>query len=645
MADELDDEIASAPSGGSGGTNPAALNAALGGSAASTDEARDFLRRQSGLTDLQSKILREQHAFELSHLKWRRFNDQMKGALQIMLVVLALLIAVLIAAAVWNARQADGIVVDTFSVPPQFVQAGMGGDVIADDLTNRVAAVRDFANAHSIAHSKDVRNERDEEIKVEIPDTGISLAEVSRYLRAWLGQERHLSGNVRSTGVGKIALTVALDGTNATTFAGLAGDIDKLELQAAEHVFQSVDPSNYVLYLYGKKRPADAAAAIQYLIRVADSPGMLSDGYALWSNWTRNYAGDLPLAVKRARIAADVDPKALPPHMEMMAVFEDMGHDEAALQEGREIPGFKQQEQYAWQEGSGFGQVVEIARLQVHIATGDFDRAELDACGWCSRPEMLLGRAEYAARMHDIARSRALIAAAGSLDQVDPALLSRASYFVDAAEGKWRQAVADVRRYGATATDWNRRTQAVELRTGIAPLLAVALARTGEFRRAHAEIDLTPGDCDLCEQARGEIDALEDHLGGAAWWFARAASDAPSIPFADSDWGAMLFAKGHYDGAIAKFVVAHAKGPHFADPLELWGEALMQTNRSDLALAKFEEANIYAPNWGRLHLEWGKALMYLGKRDDAKKHFAIASHLDLSAADAFALARLRGFHG
>jgi tetratricopeptide (TPR) repeat protein len=91
--------------------------------------------------------------------------------------------------------------------------------------------------------------------------------------------------------------------------------------------------------------------------------------------------------------------------------------------------------------------------------------------------------------------------------------------------------------------------------------------------------------------------------------------------------------RGEYDGAIAKFVQAHAKGPHFADPLEMWGEALMQKDHSDLALAKFEEADKYAPHWGRLHLKWGEALAYAGHKEAAKKEFAIASGLDLSQTD------------
>jgi Flp pilus assembly protein TadD len=136
---------------------------------------------------------------------------------------------------------------------------------------------------------------------------------------------------------------------------------------------------------------------------------------------------------------------------------------------------------------------------------------------------------------------------------------------------------------------------------------------------------------------------LQKNWSGAQFWFAQAVKQAPSPPFAYADWGAMLMAKGDPGAAITKFAIAHAEGPHFADPLEMWGEALMAQNRSGLALAKFAEANTYAPHWGRLHLKWGEALFWSGDRDGAKKQFAIAAGLDLSAADRAELARVN--HG
>jgi len=89
------------------------------------------------------------------------------------------------------------------------------------------------------------------------------------------------------------------------------------------------------------------------------------------------------------------------------------------------------------------------------------------------------------------------------------------------------------------------------------------------FPAAHAWIDRTPVDCYFCLRMRGSIDAQEKRWNGASYWFARAARQAPSIPFAYAEWGAMLLAKGDYDAAIKKFSAANGKGPRFADPLEM----------------------------------------------------------------------------
>ena len=117
----------------------------------------------------------------------------------------------------------------------------------------------------------------------------------------------------------------------------------------------------------------------------------------------------------------------------------------------------------------------------------------------------------------------------------------------------------------------------VVIRRQFWPYVAYVYAVRGDFKSAHGLIDQTPADCVICLIQRGRIDALEKNWGGAQYWFARASAMAPSPPFAWTDWGQMLLAKGDYEGAIAKFRIAHDKGPQFADPLEMWGEALIKT--------------------------------------------------------------------
>ena len=74
---------------------PDPLGAQMALDAATADEAREYLRRQNDIAALQIENLRKQDEYETSHLRWRRFNDQMRGALQIVLVIVG--VAILIA--------------------------------------------------------------------------------------------------------------------------------------------------------------------------------------------------------------------------------------------------------------------------------------------------------------------------------------------------------------------------------------------------------------------------------------------------------------------------------------------------------------------------------------------------------------------
>jgi tetratricopeptide (TPR) repeat protein len=170
-------------------------------------------------------------------------------------------------------------------------------------------------------------------------------------------------------------------------------------------------------------------------------------------------------------------------------------------------------------------------------------------------------------------------------------------------------------------------------RSLIWPWLAYALAASGNLDDAAALIAKTPLDCTLCLQMRGRVAELTGDDREAERWFAAAAADAPSMPFALTDWGAMLMRRGDHAAAIEKFQQANAAGPHFADPLELWGETLLLDGHADLAHAKFEEASTYAPQWGRLHLKWAEALDRLGRKEEAHAQYRLAASLHLNPAE------------
>ncbi len=150
MAETTDDRIGRSPDGAS--ADPAALHAAMGAAGAG-EEARDYLRKQSALTDLQIENLRDVDRFEISHLRWQQFSDRMRGLLQ---VLVALLIGGVLAGAaslVWNAAHDHDLIVDAFTVPPDIAQTGLTGRRWPTGCSTAMARSKTTATARSVPRS------------------------------------------------------------------------------------------------------------------------------------------------------------------------------------------------------------------------------------------------------------------------------------------------------------------------------------------------------------------------------------------------------------------------------------------------------------------------------------------------------------
>jgi tetratricopeptide (TPR) repeat protein len=632
MADE-DDREALQPESGSGAAEVVALSSAL------TRDPLDpragaYLEQQTELGRLQTKYLVQQHTFELSHLKWRRFDDRMKGALQFMVVGVGALIVIGLAAIVWSAANDRALVVDSFSVPPDLAAQGETGAVVAAHVMDAVSTMENQTTSFRAKSS--YQNDWSGDIKLQIPDTGISVGDAYRLLVGWIGNETHISGEIVRAKIG-YAVTVRVGVGASATFEG--PDLSPLVAKSAEHIMYSTQPYLYSVWLSATGRPEEGR---RRMLELAESNASVSErawAFAGLVNQEPDYASAKAYAEDAIRLKPDLTLAwgNLPTRERFV------GHDEAALK-ARET-------ELALLNGRAGEDVSQEQLPYVRLAAtadyesygGDFagaaalDRKALDVAGLTYRRSQILSALAFVlAEDHDLDASRA----AAQLDKL---------FNVQGFGGGSYQYVLLHRVLAKCDTafqldDWKTVVRTVDelpkLLAGRAfPMmqanaeLAYAYARLGDYSKAHTLIETTPPDCYLCVRMRGKIRAALHEWQSAAFWFAEAVAQGPSLPFAHTDWGAMLMAKGDLAGAIEQFRQANLKGPHFADPLEMWGEALMLKNRSDLALAKFQETNAYAPKWGRLHLKWGEALFYVGKKDEAKKQFAIASGLDLSPAD------------
>jgi tetratricopeptide (TPR) repeat protein len=494
------------------------------------------------------------------------------------------------------------------------------------------------------------RHDWGDDIRVQIPETGISIGELYRYLVGWLGNQTHIAGAIWRTPNG-LAIATRAGTIPAPTLYGAESDLDALLIKAAEQIYRQTQPYRYIAYLDRQGRVVEELSAARDLA-LNGPPEEKPWAYTRWGV-TLESLGDLRGALEKQRLATVTGPTLPHAWYNLGSVESAVGHDGQALRDNRRALELLQSP--AADQLASYAVAVDIPILKMVTAeaTGDYLQAiaqvsgieSIENYGSSHRSAPIMMIADLASD-HDVSASlaadRGTVSAEtaglqmggnGNFELQPLPTLLRAVALED-----WRAARDDL-----LAQDRSSAAQdpAVKILLPVLtwPWLAYAQARLGDFRSADALIDRTPLDCYLCLRMRGNIDAAEKNGTDAARWFARAIAAAPSIPFAYVDRGKMRLQSREFDVAIADFAQAAKKGPHFADPMEMWGEALMLENRSDLALAKFEEASRYAPHWGRLYLKWGEALGYAGQESEAKTKFKIAAALDLSAEDRTALAK------
>jgi tetratricopeptide (TPR) repeat protein len=613
-----------------------AIGVRKGRSGARDDPKFDaFLDEQMRLIRLQTEHLHEQRELILSRLRWGRFSDRVKAALQVMTALVGLAVAIVLGVMAWHAHEDHGVRIEAFSVAPDLAGRGLTGQVVASKLLDRLADLQ--AKTSTARPASSYANDWGGDIKVEIPETGVSVGELNRYIRDWLGSETHISGEVVRTPTG-LAVTARAGPNAGKTFEGPDADFDTLMQKAAEDIYAQTQPYRWAVYLASSGRRAEALEAYQKLVE----SGASADQAWADTAWATMLIQDgrLREAAQLAQDAIRVNPRLVPAYAMQADAQYFVSHDEAELAlargeialmaSGRAI-GIPAS---AAQDRLGFARGIEA------YSVGDFQRAVAAVNPTAQfiyegRPQgyrstFVLVRALTGD--HDVSAARRIprsaqvttpvtvgTGGADGGDALELVALEDWATLVPLAEHLFDASVGDGKM------------------TVLAALVATAHARVGRLSEAEALLSRTPLDCYDCLQARGLVASLRYDWAQADRWYAEAARQAPSIPFAQTAWGQSLLDRGDPDGAIAKFKDAHRITPHFADPVELWGEALMRKGDLAGAAAKFAEADQYAPRWGRDHLRWGEALMLQGRYPEARAQYQAADGMDLSKPDRAAL--------
>ena len=611
--------------------------------ARNSDQARELLTSQSHLIFTQELLARA----DLRHRGWQIIGERVGALLKIMTALVGLLLLVGVVWFLWSAQRANGMVVDPFAVPRSMEQRGLTGSVVAGQLLDKVAALENGTQSARASSSYEISWSNSK--GVEVPYTGVSLSQLRREARDWLGSEQHLSGDVVQIGGDRVAINFRT-GRSAGRVEGDERDFNALMDQAAQSIFKATQPYRYAVWLSRNGgHVEDMRATFTQLLRSPDLRDRLWAMHGLAVNVVATDAERVALYRRALRLQPDF----LPAVGNLPFYALNAGREEEAYQRfvASAVAYSAGQEDYSPAHALGYG-----LTAQAHAAELKGDRlraAQLwtetiehsaDVSNTAFRP---FTAAWAWSRAHDFATARAPLAAAGYLDpasraevearigaQESPRLLTAYASDDFATQATELTAlIANYQRAAAAAADPAGRTSNLQVVSGLRPVVAAALARSGRVRGAEAVIAPMPQDHDAALRTRALIAAYAGHFAASDALFARAAARTPSLPAANTLWAEVLLRRGDLPRAIEKAQLASRAGPQSADPLMFWGDALMAQGKAFEAEGRYALAATHAPHWGKLHLKWAAALWRKGDRGPAVARLAEASRMDLNPAD------------
>jgi len=548
---------------------------------------------------------------------------------------LALLLVLGMVAVTWNAARDRSLVIEAFSTPPDLDGQGLGGEMLASLLLDKLTAID--TQTESLRARETLSNDWAGDIKVEIPNTVVSLGQLDRGLHRWLGHQNRIEGGVYHRD-DHLVLTLRAVGGAAHSYTGQARELDGLLQQAAEALFADTQPYLFSKYLEQHGR-MDEALAVAHKGALAGSDEERAWSYAQVSNLL-GYL-DLPGAIVAARKALQIDPQNGLAYLNFSTPETLLGHDEDGVRDLRDGAALLKSGRSGLSSlGLIFGVVNEAI---LDDFTGDFAgsveiyRGPASKVTYEGYDRLMPGLTAYElAKNHDVAASRAVDSQLANTEMAGFFILTGDAivlgYERSAALADWPAALADLDQTIAATRTLGYVGAIIDQRL-LAPRRITTLARSGRVAEAAQLASTLPADCYRCVRTRGIVAAVAGDTAASDRWFDEAVKLAPSLPFAYSEWGEARLARGDAVGAITQFRQAQEKGPRWADPLKYEGDALMSDGKAADALPPYAAAAERAPRWGALQLAWGRALDAVGRKAEAQDRYLAASGMDLSAAD------------
>jgi Tfp pilus assembly protein PilF len=483
---------------------------------------------------------------------------------------------------------------------------------------------------------------------VVVPYTGVSLGQLRRDAREWLGSETHLKGEVVQLGGGRIGI-VFRAGKSYGRVEGNEAEFEAVLKQAAAEVFKASQPYRYVVWL-GRNggNPTEANEVLTALSRSSDLRERL---------WAMH---GLALNASTGAESEAIYQRALRLRSDFLPAIGNMPNYALAAGQEEEAYRLLQRAAAAYRAGqpdynpvhaASYADEAEASLAEMKGDLKSAARKRAEAVDQVAAGNIVavrpFGSALAHARVHDFAEARATLAAAGYLDPMRRAevetrygrqvsleeLHALATGDYGARAGLLQATMATMQEGGSGASAFGFQRAAKERIDLLRPELAIALTRAGNWRGAEAVVAPLPADHDAAFRARGLIAAYAGREVRSDALFARAVARTPSLPSGHYAWAEALMLRGDIERAIQQAALAHRAGPRWAEPLKLWGDALSAKGKTREAGVKYAEAADRAPRWGRLQMNWAVALWRSGRQEEARAKLRAAAGMDLSDAD------------
>jgi len=562
-------------------------------------KAGKYLDEQSRFIAIQTEHLHEQREVQLSHLKLRRWSERMRVGLQLFFVLLGTVIGLGILVMLYDAFTSKNVVVDAFESPPVLASRGLNGTVVATQVLDGLQKLQDATRGPSRGLA--TKSAWSSDIKVELPETGISIGEIDRLLHERFGHDVHVAGDLVQTPKGDLALTVRGDNIPAKTFEGPLDGLEALTTQAAEYLYGRSQPWLYAVYLDNHARDQDAVAFLPGAFARAsdDQRGDLAN---VWGNALNGLNKPNEAAIKYRLSMSYSQPRSSvwwKAWNNLIAVLTTGAGEEAAWQESTRYL-------KAAENGPAEGRPETRLLLNPAAVVWDLPLAlkalEADAqhnkgAGAASLPDGPAIADTYE-MMHDPLQADRTLAASDPDDistklEADLIQTYRAlernqpAFAVPPAEAFYKAWLANV---------------SVQNNTVDSPCyLALAYGLSGRLADAEAVFKKI-GPWARCFAFRGDVLAHSGDVGGALRVWNEGLRIAPDLMPIYLHRGLFELSRGNLRSAQADLATAHAKSPHYAEPLKAWGDVLAKAGRWRAALARYNEALQYAPAWTELRL-------------------------------------------